>query len=184
MGSLDFAPEKHCRVCNVAKPLTDFYEAAGARDGRRNDCKACNLARRAAEYAKNPRPAIARAQRWAAANPERMEGRMRGYAESGKKKLSDRKSHLKRKYGLTLDDFDLMLAAQGGGCAICGERNADNVDHNHTTGVVRGILCFNCNAAIGQLGEDSNRLAAAISYLDRDDELAARARTRALALTS
>ena len=70
----------------------------------------------------------------------------REYAESGKKKISDRKSHLKRKYGLTLEEYDAMLEAQGGVCAICGEPRPEertlHVDHDHETGAIRGLLCF------------------------------------------
>lgn len=104
------------------------------------------------------------------------------FRASGKKKVSDRKSHLKRKYGLTLEDFDALLASQGGGCAICGKLDVDHVDHDHRTGRVRGILCFRCNVAIGQMDDDCDRLIAAMAYLDRDDELTALARERGLAL--
>ena len=90
---------------------------------------------------------------------------------------------MKRKYGLTLEAFDELLASQGGGCAICGRPDADNVDHDHTTGRVRGILCFNCNIAIGQVEDDEDRLAAAMAYVARDDELAEVARARVVALT-
>ena len=118
------------------------------------------------------------------ANPERYRTKLQDYAASGKKKTSDRKSHLKRKYGLTLQEFDELLASQGGGCAICGNPNADNVDHDHVTGRVRGILCFTCNVAIGLIAEDEERLMGALSYLTRDDELAAVARERTVALTA
>ena len=173
---------KRCKVCAELKPLEDFYRAAGMRDGYRSDCKSCNLAARAAKYRDNPRPAIDRALQWQRDNPERHLAKQREYAESGKKKVADRKSHLKRKYGLTLEDFDAMLASQGGGCAICGRTDSDNVDHDHATGRVRGILCFNCNVAIGHVANDEDRLSAAISYLARDDELAAVVRGRAVAL--
>jgi Recombination endonuclease VII len=92
------------------------------------------------------------------------------------------RSHLERKYGLTLEAFDEMLASQGRGCAICGNPKADNVDHDHATGRVRGILCFNCNVAIGHVAEDSERARAVADYLERDDELTAVARARGLAL--
>ena len=92
---------------------------------------------------------------------------------AGKKKVSDRKSHLKRKYGLTLEAFDALLASQGGGCAICGKPDADNVDHDHATGRVRGhSLLRTATSRIGQFDDDEDRLlAAAADYLDRDDEL-------------
>lgn len=173
---------KRCKVCKETKSTTDFYRAAGTRDGYRLECKACNLAGRAAKYRDNPRPAIERATKWQRENPERLQAKQREYAETGKKKISDRKSHLKRKYGLTLEAFDALLASQGGGCGICGRPDADNVDHDHETGAVRGILCFPCNVAIGLFHESEDRLLAAAAYLAKDDELTAVARDRVLAL--
>jgi hypothetical protein len=152
------------------------------RDGYRSDCKRCNLAARRAKYIEDPRKHIERVQRWQRANPERYRAKLQDYADSGKKKVSDRKSHLKRKYGLTLEAFDELLASQGGGCAICGRTDADNVDHDHTSGRVRGILCFNCNITIGQAQDDEDRLAGAMAYLAQDDLLAEVARSRAVAL--
>jgi hypothetical protein len=175
---------KRGRVCDEFEPLVDFYKAAGARDGYRSECKACNLARRASVYRDNPRPAIERATKWQRENPERHRERQREYAESGKKKVSDRKSHSKRKYGLTLEQFDEMLASQGRGCAICGNPDADNVDHDHETGRVRGILCWDCNIALGKFADDEDRALAAGGYLSGNTELAKVARDRLVALSS
>jgi hypothetical protein len=108
---------------------------------------------------------------------------MERFTRSGKRKVSNRKSHLKRKYGLTLEAFEALLASQGGGCAICGKPDVDHVDQDHRTGRVRGILCFRCNVAIGQMDDDCERLAAAMAYLARDDELDAVVRGRAFALS-
>lgn len=72
------------------------------------------------------------------------------------------------KYGIDMAEFDRMLAAQGGVCAICGGLSGGrrfHVDHDHTTGAVRGLLCSSCNTAIGHLGDDPNRVAAAATYL-------------------
>ena len=74
-------------------------------------------------------------------------GVMDAFRAAGKKKVSDRKSHLKRKYGLTLEAYQELLDSQGGGCPICGKPDPDNVDHDHETGRVRGILCWDCNIA-------------------------------------
>ena len=168
----------------MSKPLDDFYASKGGRDGYRPECKACNLATRRAKYLEDPRPYIDRVLKWQRENPERYQTRQREYVGSGRKSVSSRKSHLKRKYGLTLVAYDGLLGSQGGGCAICGKPDPDNVDHDHVTGRVRGILCWNCNIAIGQLQDDEERAVALASYLSRDDELSALAVGRLVAVSS
>ncbi|MGH2693878.1 MAG: endonuclease VII domain-containing protein [Actinomycetota bacterium] len=61
---------------------------------------------------------------------------------------------LKQKYGIGAAEVDEMIRAQGGLCAICKERPATQVDHDHRTKKVRGIVCLNCNAAMGALKDD------------------------------
>ena len=61
-----------------------------------------------------------------------------------------RNYHLRRRYGITAEHFDRMLAEQGGLCALCREAPAQHVDHDHATNRVRALLCFNCNGALGQ----------------------------------
>ena len=77
---------------------------------------------------------------------------------------------LRRKYGWTVDDFQTQLEAQGGACAICrdtvpGGHNYWHVDHDHSTGKVRGILCHNCNLGVGNAADDPKRLRAMARYL-------------------
>jgi hypothetical protein len=69
---------------------------------------------------------------------------------------------VRREYGLTLDEYDTLLA---GGCTICGAE-AVGIDHCHATGLVRGALCRGCNVGLGQFGEDSERLRLAADYLE------------------
>ncbi len=78
---------------------------------------------------------------------------------------SEREYHLRRRYGIGQADFDEMLAAQGGVCAICGAADPQHVDHDHRDGHVRGILCFNCNGGLGQFRDNPVFLAQAITYL-------------------
>ncbi len=75
-------------------------------------------------------------------------------------------------YGLTQDDYDALLVAQDGRCAICGRQDSGTVlheklgvDHNHATGIARGLLCQPCNAGLGGFKDNPAFLAAAISYL-------------------
>ncbi|MFI5935430.1 endonuclease VII domain-containing protein [Actinoplanes sp. NPDC051494] len=72
---------------------------------------------------------------------------------------------LRQRYGIGQRDFDEMLARQGGMCAICGADDPQHVDHDHRTGWVRGILCFNCNGGLGRFRDDPVFLAGAIAYL-------------------
>jgi hypothetical protein len=74
------------------------------------------------------------------------------------------------RYGITLEQYDHLIASQNGRCAIClqgptGQRLS--IDHCHASGKVRGLLCTNCNAALGMLGDDPARLARAMTYLQR-----------------
>jgi hypothetical protein len=85
-------------------------------------------------------------------------------------KACQRRSWLKRKYGITLERYEAMFAAQGGKCAICRQEESGpyanlQIDHCHATGVIRGLLCHLCNKGIGQMNEDIDRLRAAVDYL-------------------
>ncbi len=96
------------------------------------------------------------------------------WSSANKDKIRDRR--LKRTYGISSVDYDRMLEAQGGKCAICGTDKgavrkktgsgyALYVDHCHATGVVRGLLCSNCNVAIGKLKDDPSLLTKAAEYV-------------------
>lgn len=108
-------------------------------------------------YLANKERHAARRAEWDAANPE-------------KRIKADRKAHLRKKYNLSLDQFDNMVLAQGGVCAICGntcELHTNlSVDHCHESGVVRGLLCARCNKGLGHFMDDPDILKAAISYLE------------------
>jgi recombination endonuclease VII len=85
-------------------------------------------------------------------------------------KSKARERELKRKYGLSLADFDAILAHQGGACAICRERftKTPHVDHDHDTHVMRGLLCHDCNKGLGCFDDDIDIMQAAIDYLERE----------------
>jgi hypothetical protein len=92
--------------------------------------------------------------------------------------------HLKRRYGIGAAEVDELIRAQGARCAICGREDPEHVDHDHQTGTVRGVLCFNCNGGLGQFHDDVERLLGAATYLERaaDPSMEGTARDRALAL--
>lgn len=86
-------------------------------------------------------------------------------ADRTKSRLRSWKSHLKIKYGLTLDDFNVMLLAQSGRCGVCSEPMVKVcVDHCHDTGKIRGLLCDPCNSRLHQ-GVTEEWFRAAAKYL-------------------
>lgn len=82
--------------------------------------------------------------------------------------------HTASRYGLTRDQVEAMLAAQGGRCAICSvelagarlERDSPQIDHCHATGKARGILCRLCNTGLGNFRDDRALMRTAIAYLE------------------
>jgi hypothetical protein len=99
----------------------------------------------------------------------------RKYQTSAKGRADKLKYRLQRRYGLSVQEFERMLAQQNGVCAICREpeskkRNgvfALSVDHCHLTGRVRALLCGRCNSAIGYLRESPLLARAAATYLEQ-----------------
>ena len=75
---------------------------------------------------------------------------------------------LRRRYGIPAEHFDQMFAEQGGLCAICREAPAEHIDHDHKTGRVRGLLCFNRNGALGQFRDRLDLMLRAFAYLTRE----------------
>jgi hypothetical protein len=90
----------------------------------------------------------------------------------GKQPLHRLQYDLKRKYDLSLEGYFALLEEQEGKCAICGNIFCDSnerrlcVDHNHETGKVRGLLCFNCNTGLGKFNDDLGLLKKTIVYLE------------------
>ena len=86
--------------------------------------------------------------------------------------MSDRRRarDLRRRYGLTLDEYERMHQKQRGACAICGTSTCVTgkrlaVDHCHVTGRIRGLLCSLCNNGIAKFNDDKVRLLRAVEYL-------------------
>lgn len=87
-------------------------------------------------------------------------------------RAQERAGRLRRAYGITVEEYEELLEQQGGVCAICRDTNSDgrrlHVDHCHDALHVRGLLCFRCNAVLGNVNDDPEILRKAAEYLDRD----------------
>lgn len=135
------AGRKQCKCCQRTRKLTYFPKSKRSATGYNSYCYDCTRA-------------INREQ------DRKRYDRRREYS---------RNRHLIRTFGITLIEYNVLLEKQGGGCAICGKL-IDNgrslaVDHDNKTGRIRGVLCANCNRAIGQFAHDPARLQNAINYL-------------------
>ena len=131
-----------------------------------------------------------RVRAWQQANPERHSENQRRRRQRPEVKARERDYYLRRKYGITLEEYDALLAEQGGACAICRRPPTDgislHVDHDHKTGARRALLCFRCNNSLGDLEDDPDLLRRAAAYLDAHDpevhEQTRRTRARLAAL--
>jgi len=118
-------------------------------------CKECLAEKARKKYWANPKHAQAINRKAREKNPET-------YARNHRKAL------IKAKYGLTLGDVATMLAEQKGLCLICRLPMArPNIDHCHSTGRVRGLLCRKCNSGLGCFGDSKINLLNAIQYLEK-----------------
>jgi hypothetical protein len=158
--------KKQCTKCGALKPLDEFYAAKGTKDGLRGDCKECHSLRAKDWYAKNREQSIAYVKRWQQENKDRVNAYRR--ARNATRRREIREGHLKRTFGLTLAEYEAILEAQGGGCAICGEvpDEGKSFHVDHLSDRVRGILCVRCNNALGQMKEQVELLLRAADYVD------------------
>jgi hypothetical protein len=103
------------------------------------------------------------------ANKDRLNALRRQRRRERRRTGRHRNYHNKHRYGMSESDYEQWLARQGGGCAICGRtcRRRLAVDHCHASGNVRGLLCIKCNLGLGLYDDDTDRLRAAIAYLER-----------------
>jgi hypothetical protein len=109
---------------------------------------------------------------WATANPEKVRASRRKWEANNpdrhKRWPECWHRHIKNRYGITETDFNAMLVRQHGGCAICNDgpgKRKFHVDHCHSTGKIRGLLCHRCNVGIGMFRENPQLFIEAITYM-------------------
>lgn len=144
---------KQCSVCKQSKPLDEFYNSSKTKDKKYPRCKVCDKEAR---------------RLWTHRNPERSHRSLRG-------------RQLKYTYGISLQEYELLLQQQNYCCLICSTSSntirktkiTSNkqlhfaVDHNHLTGKIRGLLCNQCNRALGMFKDSPILLQKALDYLKK-----------------
>jgi hypothetical protein len=155
-AELDERGRRRCGRCGRIKPLEEFNRDRSGRSGYGYRCKPC---------------ARAATRVHQAANSEGVRLKQAEYRSRPDVKARTRDRLLRAKYGVSAEEYDRILAQQGGTCAICSGSKRDSrsrelpVDHDHTTGSIRGILCDPCNRTLGLFGDDPGTLRAAARYL-------------------
>lgn len=153
------ATMKHCSRCDQDLALEDFGRNRSRADGLTPWCRSC-MAEYGREQNAKPKAKAYRASYYLR-NRDRISAR-------------NRVSHIQRKFGLSVEAYEALLSKQGGLCAICRMPPSQSarwpgrfcVDHDHETGRVRGLLCFNCNTGLGSFGDDPDQLRQAAGYLE------------------
>lgn len=146
---------KRCNACGNFHPADLFNRDSHASDGLRSECRPCESKRNQVRYR---------------ANRERLleNERVRRQADPDRHSKLRRSQKIKRVYGLTDAEFDVMKEKQDGCCLICGVRPVTlHIDHCHDSGQVRGLLCGLCNRGIGAFRDDPQLLDSAAEYLRR-----------------
>jgi hypothetical protein len=196
-GLAHLLSHKRCTKCGREKPRGEFGERSSAKDGKHPHCKACVKLYNASWHAVNAEKARndnarwraenpdygkayradhaeeerERRARWRSANPERAREQAKQWAAGNPESRQRTKARYNRStlYGLA-DSVGLELRDRP--CDICGRaqgssEKAHHIDHCHETGAVRGILCSQCNTALGKFQDSPELLARAIHYLTR-----------------
>jgi len=136
-----------CSACKEQKPIQVFATMGAKRAGYRNSiCTPCRT----------------------------ISNRRRREAEPDLVTKLRRRSRLKTQYGISVEQYGEILASQGNVCAICTSKEPGSrmkhfpIDHCHTTGVIRGLLCTKCNRGLGLFNDNTDRMERAVKYLKGD----------------
>lgn len=169
---------KVCTKCGAEKPLSEFYPDGRpvnkrCGDGRLALCKKCKNTRNKNWTLANKAHHTTLVKRWASENKERHYAKSKQWRADNRERAfkTERATLLKRVYGITPEQANDLLAAQGGVCAICRidnprSRFSWHIDHDHNTGAVRGILCARCNQMLGFALDNRVTLETAACYLE------------------
>lgn len=140
---------KYCPKCKTEKSVEEFAKHKARYDGKSSYCKKCN----SNAY-----------KLWANKNKQKVRDYYALLTSDEKYEL-----YLRKTYGIDIKQYNEMVKSQDYRCAICGlyqtEKRLLVVDHCHDTGVIRGLLCHNCNVALGNFKDNVQSLENAIDYL-------------------
>ncbi len=175
---------KTCTKCNTNKEMTDFYFDK-YKNRYASRCKPCRNEDRKQypsilagsntnHYARNKEKVNANSREYYKLNKEQIRAQVREDYKKNKDKY--RNWTLKKNFGIDLNEYREMFNRQNGCCLICNKHQSLlnktlSVDHCHSTGAIRGLLCDNCNHGIGKFKDSVELLIKAIDYLTNTSTL-------------
>ncbi len=154
---------RRCKGCNIEKSLIEFTVNKASVGGRLWHCKSCRQIQSKLWHRKNREK-----------NRARFNARMREYGAQWPLRIRD--MNLKRRFGMSLEIYEKMLERQGGVCLICSDKETHKlrgkviplaVDHCHVSGKIRGLLCKNCNTALGSFKDNPFIIGKALEYISQ-----------------
>lgn len=151
---------KTCPKCKKDLDLSSFNKS-NRRDGYQTYCRECHNKMQREKYSIDPSAKLKR--------------QMRERKRNSLNPLAKKDAELRRLYGISVEDYLQMLKNQNGVCKICHQecktKYSLSVDHNHKTGVVRGLLCNRCNRVLGMMEESVELFASAIKYIENMEDM-------------
>lgn len=176
---------KFCNKCQTIKNIDLFHKDSKKKDGACTFCKECQSVYSKQHNLKNKEKKKLNGDTWRENNAERQRKNTKKYYQSNKEEINfknrqkynnnpliSKDRDLKKMYGISLEKYNEILCSQNNSCAICKKHKDEftkalAVDHCHTTGKVRGLLCTNCNRALGNIRDSIDGLKNAILYLEK-----------------
>lgn len=148
---------KYCNTCQTTRPLAQFSKDTTKKNKYNSNCKDCRIHK---EYLRR--------------QTGNYKVQLKLYKSQEHVRLREKDNSLKRIFKISLNEYKAMLKKQNNKCAICKQKEVSDkakrslaVDHCHTTGKIRGLLCSNCNLGLGNLKDNIIYLNSAIEYLSQ-----------------
>ena len=166
------------KICSKCKgdpqPLDNFHKSKRLSQGRRAWCKVCERDQHKEWVELNPEKIAAIDKKYNETHPGVQNAKHKEWMKQHPEVVNAKR--LKKRYGLSMDQYRSLFVAQNDSCAICKRNKTINelglhVDHNHNSGKVRGLLCPSCNQALGLLQDNPELCRLAAIYIEDDGKL-------------
>ena len=171
---------KQCCKCNIEKVISEYHKDTHTKDDTSPRCKECQSERSKRYQSRNKESVKRQRRQYYLDNKERFNKKNKeNYWKNREQRLQESKNRrldprvakddkLWNGYRIRIEEYEQMLQEQNNKCAVCEREVKLEVDHCHSTGRVRSLLCGGCNRGLGQFNDDYERVRKAAEYLERN----------------